>query len=131
MLTEKTHTITLCDHCGDTCNKHAVTLGDKIFCCTGCKSVYQILQQNNLCDYYDLNAHPGITQSTGYRKDKFSFLDNTEIATRLIQFSDSSQTHATFYLPQIHCSSCLWLLENIRRIHPGIISSRVNFANKE
>jgi len=131
MLPEKTNTLTVCEHCGDSCYKHSATLGEKVFCCDGCKSVYQILNQYNLCEYYDLNNHPGITQTSGFRKDKFSFLDNEEIAAKLIQYTDRHQTHVTFYLPQIHCSSCLWLLENIRRIHPGILSSRVHFTKKE
>ena len=131
MSLEKTNILLVCDHCGDTCHKRNVSLGDKIFCCEGCRSVYQILNHYNLCAYYDLNHHPGITQISNIRKDKFSFLDNPEIAAKLIQYTDAAQTHVTFYLPQIHCSSCLWLLENIRRIHPGILSSRVNFAKKE
>ena len=131
MELEKTNILTLCDHCGDKCYKQSVTMGDKLFCCQGCKSVYQILNEHNLCTYYDLNAHPGITQNRSIRKDKFAFLDNPEISRKLIQFSNDKQAHVTFYLPQIHCSSCLWLLENIKKIHPGILSSRVNFTQKE
>jgi len=131
MAPTKTNTLTLCDHCGDTCYQKPVTLGEKMFCCDGCRSVYQILNDYNLCAYYDLNTHPGTTQKSNVRKDKYAFLDNADIARKLIQYADSSQTHVTFYLPQIHCSSCLWLLENIRRINPAIISSRVNFTKKE
>ena len=40
-------------------------------------------------------------------------------------------THLTFYIPQIHCSSCLFLLENIYKFDSGIISSYVNFERKE
>lgn len=93
--------------------------------------VFEILNQNDLCSYYDLNTHPGITQKINIREDKFSFLDDEQIARKLIQFKDDNQTHVSFYLPQMHCSSCLWLLENIRRINDGVISSRVNFAQKE
>jgi len=131
MIPEKTNTLTLCDHCGDTCYQKPVMLGDKVFCCDGCRSVFQILNDYDLCAYYDLNNHPGITQKSNVRKDKYAFLDNADIAKKLIQYADSSQTHVTFYLPQIHCSSCLWLLENIRRINPAILSSRVNFTKKE
>ncbi|MBL0008341.1 MAG: heavy metal translocating P-type ATPase metal-binding domain-containing protein [Saprospiraceae bacterium] len=131
MVPDKTNTLTLCDHCGDTCYQKPVMLGEKMFCCDGCRSVYQILNDYNLCAYYDLNNHPGITQKSNVRKDKYAFLDNSDIAKKLIQYADSSQTHVTFYLPQIHCSSCLWLLENIRRINPAILSSRVNFTKKE
>ncbi len=131
MNPNKPNTITLCDHCGDTCNKQHVVQGEKVFCCEGCRSVYLVLNDYNLCTYYDLNNHPGITQKSNIRKDKFSFLDNAEIARKLIQYTDGHQTYVTFYLPQIHCSSCLWLLENIRRINPAIITSRVNFTKKE
>lgn len=131
MIPNKTHTIIYCDHCGDICPKHPITLEDKVFCCNGCQSVFQILQDYNLCTYYDLNAHPGISQKTEIRKDKFAFLDHQEIAAKLIQFSDGQQSHVTLYLPQMHCSSCLWLLENLHRMHKGIHSSRVNFAARE
>ena len=54
---------TLCYHCGDVCNKSLdIQSGDKVFCCTGCKTVYEILQENNLCKYYDMDNSPGISQ---------------------------------------------------------------------
>ena len=93
--------------------------------------VYEILNQADLCEYYDLNANPGITQKIKVRADKFSFLDEAQIAQKLVQFTDGRQTHVSFYLPQMHCSSCLWLLENLHRINRGVVSSRVNFARKE
>jgi Cu+-exporting ATPase len=93
--------------------------------------VYEILNEREMCDYYHFNKHPGITQRVKLRKDKFAFLDDEKIQTRLINFRNDTQTHAVFYLPQIHCSSCLYLLENLHRLEPGIISSHVNFVRKE
>ena len=104
---------------------------DKSFCCEGCKLVYGIINQSGLCNYYDLNKMPGITQRIKVRKDKFSFLDDDSIAAKLISFKDEKQTHLTFYLPQMHCSSCLYLLENLRRFNGAVISSSVNFTRKE
>lgn len=120
-----------CVHCGDECLKNAIKAGEKTFCCDGCKTVYEILNEHGLCEYYDLNAHPGLTQKISVRKDKYAFLDVEEIASKIIQFSGNGQLHVTFYLPQVHCSSCLWLLENIHRVEKGVISSRVNFPKKE
>ncbi len=131
MNPKKANIISLCEHCGDQCYNQNVTLRDLIFCCEGCKSVYQILHDNHLCEYYELNPHPGVKQTGIIRKDRFAFLDNTDISEKLIQYTDGSTVHVTFYLPQIHCSSCLWVLENIRRINPAILSSRVNFTKKE
>ncbi len=120
-----------CYHCGDECINETIQLADKNFCCQGCKTVYQVLNQSDLCDYYELNQNPGTSQRITVRKDKFSFLDDEKIEQQLISFRNNEQTHVTFYLPQIHCSSCLWLLENLHRLNAAVISSRVNFTRKE
>ena len=93
--------------------------------------VYQILSQSDLCDYYDLNENPGISQKIPIRENKFAFLDDDKIQQKLISFQNEEQVHVTFYLPQMHCSSCLYLLENLHRVNKGIVSSKVNFTRKE
>lgn len=120
-----------CYHCGETCNTGRIRSEDKIFCCEGCKMVYQVLNQEGLCEYYNLNDNPGISQKINIRKDKFAFLEDEAIEARLIHFKDEQQVHVNFYMPQIHCSSCLYLLENLHRIDAGIISCEVNFTRKE
>ncbi|MBW7890770.1 MAG: heavy metal translocating P-type ATPase metal-binding domain-containing protein [Chitinophagaceae bacterium] len=121
----------LCTHCGEECITTDIQWDDKTFCCEGCKMVYGIINQNGLCTYYDLNKMPGITQRVKNRPDKFSFLDDDTIGAKLISFRDEKQTHVTFYLPQMHCSSCLYLLENLRRLNEAVLSSTVNFTRKE
>jgi len=37
----------------------------------------------------------------------------------------------TIHLPNIHCSSCIGLLENISKIIPEIINSNINFLVKK
>lgn len=127
----KIKSISHCYHCGSEITEKPVLLREKSFCCTGCKTVYEILSENNLGTYYELNEKPGIIQNTTSRKEKYAFLQDIEIQKKIILFSDQSQSHVSFYLPQIHCSSCLWLLENIEKLNQGIISSRVNFVKKE
>jgi len=121
----------LCYHCGEVCVNDKIHADEKFFCCEGCKMVYQILNQHALCDYYSLNENPGISQRIHVRKGKFAFLDDEKIQAQLISFKDDKQIHVTFYLPQMHCSSCLYLLENLHRLNEGVISSKVNFTRKE
>ena len=120
-----------CYHCGEVCNTNEIHVREKAFCCEGCKMVYQVLNEEGLCEYYDLNKNPGITQNRDARKDKFAFLDDSAIESKLISFKNEQQVHVTLYLPQIHCSSCLYLLENLHRLNDGIISSRVDFTGKQ
>ena len=128
---KETYHITYCYHCGESCFTNNISVEEKFFCCEGCKTVYQILNESNLCEYYNLNDNPGISQRIKIRKDKFAFLDDEQTQLQLISFRDENQVHVSFYLPQMHCSSCLYLLENLYRINHGVVSSKVNFTRKE
>lgn len=121
----------ICFHCGNAVTNKALHMDDKYFCCSGCQMVYEILNQNDLCNYYNLNDNPGLLQNINKRKEKFEFLDLKEVQNKLLNFSSLKQCQVIFYLPQIHCSSCLWLLENISGLNKGILSSRVDFLKKE
>ena len=122
---------TTCYHCGDLCQEEIISFEDKAFCCTGCKTVYQILAENNLCQYYELDQHPGVKLKRRNFGDKYAFLDNEQILTQLLSFADQNLQKITFSIPGIHCSSCIWLLENLYLLQEGIIESRVNFLKKE
>ncbi len=122
---------TTCYHCGDACNNKHIHIQEKVFCCQGCKMVYEIIHQNGLCEYYAREKAPGVSQKMPVREGKFSFLDHAGISSKLIHFSDGSQAHVTFYLPQMHCSSCIWLLEHLNTLNKGVIHTSVNFLSKE
>lgn len=120
-----------CYHCGDVCPDEEFHIEEKYFCCFGCKTVYEILNENDLCNYYDISKHPGITQRNKVVFNKYAVLDRSETKRSFIRFTDGQQTHVTFYLPVMHCSSCIWLLEHLHKLNPAIIQSRVDFPKKE
>lgn len=120
-----------CFHCGVK-TKNPLRFEQHDFCCNGCKNVYSILQQNDLCQYYDLNSNPGNTiESSESIKYKFNFLEDEKMLSELISFKSNEVTKLNFYLPQIHCSSCLYLLENLHQIHSGVVSAQLQFTQKE
>ena len=121
----------VCYHCGEDCLADVVHAYDRDFCCSGCKMVYEILNESGMCDYYTISNRPGINRKEPIRENKFAFLDDEKISRSLIHFKNDTQTNVGFYLPQIHCSSCLWLLENLHRLEENIISSKVNFEKKQ
>lgn len=120
-----------CYHCGEDCDDHPLHADNKPFCCQGCKTVYELINKNNLCSYYDFETNPGVNQRHEVREGKFDFLDDEAIISKLIHFKDANQQHVTFYLPQMHCASCIWLLEHLDRVNPGVVKSQVNFIKKE
>ncbi len=120
---------TTCFHCGSPCDLEEVLFDDKSFCCNGCKTVYEIFKANDLDYYYELEGAPG--NSPIPAQGKFDFLDDPLIAERLLEFQDGTHQVITFSIPQIHCSSCIWILENLHRLNPGVYSSQVDFPRKE
>ncbi|WP_435355647.1 heavy metal translocating P-type ATPase [Emticicia sp. SJ17W-69] len=121
----------LCYHCGDECADESITVEDKHFCCHGCQTVYEILQDNNLCGYYDLNSNAGISLKAKNFEGKYSYLNDNVIVSQLLDYQSDNLSKVTFYIPAVHCSSCVWLLENFNKIRKGVITSRLNFLKKE
>ena len=96
-----------CYHCQDDCYEE-IHFDDQVFCCTGCKTVYEILNGQEMDQYYSIDDNPGIRPS-GAIKGKYNFLDLAEFNEKLVFFKEGGTEMVRFFLPQIHCSSCLWM----------------------
>ena len=128
-MAASTLTDTSCYHCGTEVKNKRYIYDEKAFCCAGCQSVYQVLSVNNLCDYYRYNDTPGQTHTN--QSQQFAYLDEESITADLIDYKDETLTVITFYIPGIHCSSCIWLLEHLYKLNAGVIHSRIDFLKKQ
>ena len=117
-----------CYHCGVSCDTSSIQIEEKSFCCNGCKTVYELLSENEMTCYYDFQNNPGAVPQE--IKGKYDYLSNESIVSKLVEFEDDSFQVVTLYIPHIHCSSCIWVLENLQRLNEGIVSSQVNFPKK-
>jgi len=106
------------------------TSGEKSFCCQGCLIVHDLLAENGLEHFYDLSRHPGV-RVRGAKHEQWAYLDEPTLQQKLLDFTDGTQSRVTFRIPAIHCIACVWLLENLFRMHPGIGNSRVDFLKRE
>lgn len=119
----------VCYHCGDLCERQEVIFDAKNFCCNGCKTVYQIFSDNGLLSYYDIEARSGFTPKK--IANKFDFLDNSNVINKLLEFDEEATQVVQLHIPNMHCSSCIWVLENLNRLHGAVKSSRVDFPKKK
>jgi len=119
-----------CFHCGDDIlDRNKIVFDQKEFCCAGCKTVYEIFKENDLISYYDIEKNAGASPKE--TQGKFNFLDNEKIVEKLLEFQQDNINIISLYIPHIHCSSCIWILENLHKLQGGIISSQVNFYQKK
>lgn len=94
--------------------------GQKTYCCYGCKVVDELLnEKGSLISKGSLNLQ------------KYTYLDEPKIRKSLLDFEDGSYASASIHLPQIHCSSCIYLLENLSDVEEGILEVKVNFGKKQ
>jgi len=122
-----------CIHCGNSCGKSPVIFEGQPFCCSGCSTVYQILHTNELKQYYQIEQMPGIRIEEEKRPadETYAFLDLEKFKSKILTFSEGGKSKVSFFIPEIHCASCIWLLENLHSLNKGIIQSFVNFPKKE
>lgn len=119
-----------CYHCGETCQADPIVVDEHPFCCQGCATVYELLRDNEMCQYYDIAEKPG---ANGKRRNNqtYQFLDDEKVAAQLLDFAEGPTAKVRFFVPAIHCASCIWLLENLQRLDGGVLQSRVNFMKRE
>ena len=132
-LSQQSAEIPRCYHCHEVCSSVAIQSDEKMFCCDGCKFVYELLRDNNLCTYYSLEEQANISLKhieTGIRRPRFDYLEDITVQHQLLHFVRTDLANVSLYLPQIHCASCLWLLEKLHKFHVGIVSSRIDFMAK-
>ncbi|HWS59615.1 MAG TPA: heavy metal translocating P-type ATPase metal-binding domain-containing protein [Flavobacterium sp.] len=119
-----------CFHCGlDIVKDEHIVFDEKFFCCNGCKTVYEIFSLNDLTCYYDFEKSPGATPLD--ISGKYDFLDNESIVSKLLEFQEDKTGIVSLSIPHIHCSSCIWILENLQKLQKGINASQVNFPEKK
>ncbi|MNQ32824.1 Copper-exporting P-type ATPase A [compost metagenome] len=118
-----------CFHCGLAIAKNEeINFDEKKFCCNGCKTVYEIFSLHDLTCYYDFEKSPGATPQD--IQGKYDFLENESILSKVLEFQERNTAIVSLNIPHIHCSSCIWILENLNRIQNGISTSQVNFPEK-
>lgn len=121
-----------CDHCGLECPDRSISVGDKYFCCSGCKTVYELLNDNELSAFYEMDMEAS-KRRKGKSKinQKYEFLDDEDLKAKILNYSIGEQSKFIADLPDIHCSACIYLLENLHKLDPAVLESRVNFVQKK
>jgi P-type Cu+ transporter len=120
-----------CYHCGDRCTPGEITAQDHSFCCSGCKSVYELLSSCGMDGYYTYADNPGIKQLKAKSQEAYAYLDAPAIQDKILSFKSDDLHKVRFRIPAMHCASCIWLIENFQKLVPGVITSRVNFMRRE
>ncbi len=120
-----------CTHCGDQYTEDGIIRNENHFCCEGCATVYEILSSSGLGGYYALNEQPGSSQKKTYSAQQFDVFDDEKVVAKILEFQEGNICKVRVSLPAIHCSSCIFLLENLEKIDGHVHQVRVDFLKKQ
>ncbi|MCA9002146.1 MAG: heavy metal translocating P-type ATPase metal-binding domain-containing protein, partial [Planctomycetes bacterium] len=118
---------TKCEHCGLPVPQDLEPgPGEPAFCCNGCRTVYHAISGAGLEAFYRLSRDAGEGQparTTGQSYDEFGDASFTELYVRQ---TDEHNHSVDLYLEGIHCASCVWLVERLPHILPGVLDVRLD-----
>ena len=117
--------VELCVHCGNECDASPFLFNQLPFCCNGCIQAYQLIHYAISCAPEE-NTQPLLFKT----KANWEELNLTELRKQFIQYEDKQRVVVVFRLPQVHCASCVYVLEHLNRLNPKIQSTTVNFSEK-
>ena len=116
-----------CSHCSLPVPAGLVRPDDEHqFCCRGCAAAYEIIHAHGLEGFYVMAE--GIGQAaTGDRTLRYAELDRPAFIERTTTLHPGGERSVTLGLDGIHCAACIWLLERLPRVVPGVVDARVDF----
>ena len=116
-----------CEHCGLPVPPDLEPENDEAaFCCNGCRTVYHAISGHGLEAFYRLSrdegeGQPALTTDQSY--EEFGDGSFTELYVRQM----NANTHSVdLYLEGIHCASCVWLVERLPHVLPGVLEVRLD-----
>lgn len=118
----------ICAHCGAAGT--VLSQAGERFCCQGCARVRTILKEQGLLEYYDFEGNDAQTLKDRVQAD-YSFCDSEWFKSKFVTPLSDGRYRITLKLPAIHCAACVWLLEKLPEILPGVLGARINYLAKE
>lgn len=126
-----------CAHCGQEVpaglcgvkNGASDATGKRVFCCRGCEAVYRVIHGLGLGYYYQMRGQDQVRASPEVEHaEQFLFLDEPSFQDSRVVKLPNGNVLVTLQLEGIHCAACVWLLEKMPTVLPGVVSARVAFA---
>lgn len=123
---------TLCTHCGLEVPKGLVSADrTEQFCCAGCESVWSVLQGAGLDGYYRVReAVDGESRPPARAGTDFDQFADPAYQRAFVKALPGGVEETEFLLEGVHCAACVWLLERLPRVAPGVIESRVGIRSR-
>ena len=119
---------TKCSHCGLPVPAGLIEPGaDLQFCCNGCRAVYEVLHECGLSRYYTVRQtatdSPEPARTT---ERKYTEFDDSVFQDLYCDTQSDNLAAVELYLEGVHCAACVWLVEKLPDVLPGVVEARLD-----
>lgn len=95
------------------------------FCCDGCQAVFTLLHAKDLAEFYEVKGREHLRPVDALAgRANFSTLDLPE--NQNVISPDGSRID--FFVEDLSCSACVWILDRLETVSTDILWSRVNLS---
>ncbi len=114
-----------CAHCGlpvpeGLLDEHA----EQQFCCIGCHTAFGMLHAHGLDSYYGFaERREAPVRASGRSYDEF---DHPAFASLYVTALPNGLSRTELYLEGVHCASCVWLVERVPLLLPGVLRAELD-----
>jgi Cu2+-exporting ATPase len=116
-----------CSHCGlPVAPADVVPESPQQFCCNGCAAVFAAIHDQGLERYYQLRSQAGKSAPTRASGRNYKELDDPAFSNLHVRVLPSGLSQVELYLEGVHCSACVWIVERLTLILPGVMGSRLD-----
>ena len=126
--------VELCTHCQTAVPAGLVQHGaDQQFCCEGCRTVYQMIRGCGLDAYYALRESTGeCPKPVAFNGKRFEEFDDPAFHALYCTSINGAQhlKCVRFYLQNVHCGACVWLVEKLPHVAPAVKEARLDFGKR-
>ncbi|HTQ04714.1 MAG TPA: cation-translocating P-type ATPase [Polyangiaceae bacterium] len=118
-----------CAHCGLPVAPTEPRASGPRFCCSACGVAYSIIHEAGLGAYY---LHRDAGQADGAAKTRATGRSYAEYDDPVFEASHVETTpdcaRIELFLEGLHCTACVWLVERLDRVVPGVASARLDLG---
>lgn len=109
-----------CSHCKIDFDKNSMIFqGNNAFCCNGCKNVFNLINENNLEDFYKNASNLSkVNEQISYDENSF-FIEKENNYEKILILIDN-----------LHCAACVWLIEKMLLKNEGVLEININYQTK-
>lgn len=97
------------------------------FCCRGCETAHTLIHACGLDAYYRIRNQAASTPAKSNAKGRgYSEFDDEAFQRLYCVTEDDGTIRADLLLEGLHCAACVWLVERLPRVVPGVIEARLD-----